>query len=133
MRPSAGRVKSEAAIVAAFESRPENSHSDGCRSLAARSCREPREGIGIPSELRFLRVVSYEADRECEDHAADRAAADVPNPPLDRCPRDSADELADNAAADNNYTGGEGLRHCRRGRCFSVVTNSSKIASTALR
>ena len=50
--------------------------------------------------LRFLRVVPDEPDQEREDHAADRATADVPNPPLDRLPRDRADELADDAAAD---------------------------------
>ena len=50
--------------------------------------------------LRFVRVVPDEADQEREDHAADRAAADVPNPPLDRLSRDRADELADDAAAD---------------------------------
>jgi hypothetical protein len=62
---------------------------------------ELRQKKRCPFErLRFLRVVSDEADQEREDHAADRAAADVPNPPLHRLSRDRPDELADDAATD---------------------------------
>ena len=71
------------------------------RTIEALAGGSPGQGApALSDRLRFLRVVPDEADQECEDHAADRAAADVPDPALDRLSRDRADELADDAAAD---------------------------------
>ena len=71
------------------------------RTIEALAGGSPGQGApALSHRLRFLRVVPDEADQECEDHAADRAAADVPDPALDRLSRDRADELADDAAAD---------------------------------
>ena len=55
------------------------------RTIEALAGGSPGQGApALSDRLRFLRVVPDEADQECEDHAADRAAADVPDPALDR-------------------------------------------------